>query len=77
MNDRPLWAPSAARANASNLKRFMDFVAQRHGVNATDYDSLWAWSIAHVDQYWTAVWDFCGVKSESRGARALIDGLRA
>jgi len=72
--ERPLWTPSEARKNATNLKRFMGFVAERWGANATDYDTLWHWSIANVDKFWTAVWDFCGVKAETRGARALVDG---
>ena len=74
MIERPLWTPSEARKNATNLKRFMGFVAERWGANATDYDTLWHWSIANVDKFWTAVWDFCGVKAETRGARALVDG---
>jgi len=74
VTERPLWAPSEARANASNAKRFMELVAQRFGANATDYDSLWHWSVANVDKFWTGVWDFCGVKAETRGTRALVDG---
>jgi acetoacetyl-CoA synthetase len=69
----PLWTPSPARIGATNMKRFIDFVAERHGAKATDYDTLWTWSVTHIDKFWTALWDFCGVKAETRGARALVD----
>jgi acetoacetyl-CoA synthetase len=76
VNEAPLWTPSEARKNAANLKRFMALVAERWGVNAADYDGIWRWSTANVDKFWTAVWDFCGLKAETRGARALVDGDR-
>ncbi len=74
MNEGPLWTPSAARVEATNMKRFMELVAKRHGANAAEYDSLWNWSVSNLDRFWTAVWDFCGVKAETRGSRALVDG---
>ncbi|MGH7006693.1 MAG: AMP-binding protein, partial [Alphaproteobacteria bacterium] len=56
------------------MKRFMGFVAERHGANAVDYDTLWSWSVNNLEKFWTAVWDFSGVKAETRGARTLVDG---
>ena len=74
MTERPLWTPSEARIGATNMRRFADFVAQRYGANATDYETLWSWSIANSEKFWTAVWDFCGVKAETRGTRVLSGG---
>jgi len=74
VTERPLWTPSEARIGATNMRRFADFVAQRYGANATDYETLWSWSIANSEKFWTAVWDFCGVKAETRGTRVLVDG---
>jgi acetoacetyl-CoA synthetase len=74
VTEAPLWTPPEARKNAANLKRFMALVAERWGVNATDYEGIWRWSIANVDRFWSAVWDFCAVKAEAKGARALVDG---
>ncbi len=68
---------SAARIGATNMKRFMEFVAERYDANAVDYDTLWSWSIDNLDKFWTAVWDFSGVKAETRGARALDVGSGA
>jgi acetoacetyl-CoA synthetase len=76
VDERPLWKPSEARIDASNLKRFMAFAAGKFGAGATDYESLWTWSVTHLDRFWTAVWDFCDVKADTRGGRALVDGDR-
>jgi len=74
VNASPLWTPSAARIGAANMTRFMEFAAQRHGARAADYGALLDWSVSDLGAFWTAVWDFCGVKAETRGSRALVDG---
>ncbi|MCW5770967.1 MAG: acetoacetate--CoA ligase, partial [Rhodospirillaceae bacterium] len=74
MDAKPLWTPSEARIESSNLKRFMALVADRFGASTTDYTSLWNWSVAHIDQFWAGVWEFCEIKAETRGERLLADG---
>ncbi len=39
------------------------------------YEELHAWSVAHSEDFWSRVWDFCGVIGE-KGARTLLDGER-
>jgi acetoacetyl-CoA synthetase len=38
------------------------------------FDDLHAFSIAEPEAFWTAIWDFVGVKAAERGERVLIDG---
>ena len=66
----PLWSPSPERAAATNLAQFA--TAARafgyeppSGAAAVDYPSLYAWSVARPDQFWPAVWKFCGVVAET------------
>ncbi|MDE3215549.1 MAG: acetoacetate--CoA ligase [Gemmatimonadota bacterium] len=56
----PLWVPSAAPLEQSNLVRFMAFVRDE-GAPVRDYASLYRWSVQHREQFWSAVWRFCGV----------------
>jgi acetoacetyl-CoA synthetase len=58
---RILWTPSAERRQASNLRRFADFVSRRLGTDFPDYESLHRWSVEEPAGFWKAVWDFCGV----------------
>jgi acetoacetyl-CoA synthetase len=72
----PLWQPSPERVAQANLTRFMAGVRNRHGVDARDYASLYAWSIAQPEAFWTALWDYAEVIAETRGERILVDGDR-
>ncbi len=73
--DKPLWQPSAERVAGANLTTFMADAGRQWGVTARSYEELHRWSIAKPDQFWTSVWDFCGVIGE-RGAIALSDGQK-
>ncbi len=69
-----LWSPSPERVARANVARFADLVAERHGAAVGDYAALHAWSVAHPDLFWDAMWDFAGVVAERKGERILVDG---
>ncbi len=60
-----LWRPSPERVAASRMTAFAAYVRQEHGapVPPGDYDALWRWSVEHLEEFWDAVWRFCGVRS--------------
>ncbi len=72
----PLWTPSPERRAEANLTAFAALVADRHGVRYDNYPDLYAWSVREPEQFWSALWDFCGVISETKGERVLVDGHR-
>jgi len=57
----PIWLPSPDRVARANLTRFI--ARYRPGAS---YADLWRWSMDHPEQFWPAVWEFCGVVAESR-----------
>jgi len=73
--DQPLWTPSSQRVAASNLAAFTKYVADRYGANvsAADYAALHAWSCGNREQFWQAVWQFCGVIGSTQGDAILVD----
>jgi acetoacetyl-CoA synthetase len=73
--DRPLWQPAEDRIAATNMERFRRHVNRAYGRDIADYAGLHAFSIGHLDEFWAAVWDFCGVKGE-RGERIVVDADR-
>jgi acetoacetyl-CoA synthetase len=54
------------------MTAFMKLVNERHGLRLRDYAALQAWSVANLEQFWVAVWDYGGVIGE-RGERVLVD----
>ncbi|HEY4998237.1 MAG TPA: acetoacetate--CoA ligase, partial [Usitatibacter sp.] len=73
MQDRPLWTPSAERVASANITAFMKLVNARHKLPLHDYRGLHDWSIASLEDFWCAVWDFGGVIAGERGKRVLAD----
>ena len=76
MTDRPLWTPCAERRTGSNLWRFIECINRRFGLDLADYGAIHSFSIDQPENFWSELWDFCGVKAETRGPRALIDGSK-
>ena len=69
-----LWRPSRERIARSNITRFIHLVNQRWNAGVRDSQQLYDWSVREPEQFWTAIWDFCGVVAETRGERVLVDG---
>ena len=71
--DAPLWTPSSQRIAESNLSAFTQFVAEHYSVKTSGYAELHAWSCDAREQFWQAVWQFCGVVSSRQGDTILAD----
>ena len=74
MSEQPLWTPSPERIAGARMTDFIALVNERHGTKIRDYFGLYDWSIANLEAFWVAMWDFGGVVAETRGKRVLIDG---
>jgi acetoacetyl-CoA synthetase len=73
MTDQPLWQPSPERIAASNMAAFTAFVNDRHGTSLAGYADLHRWSVDRMEDFWVAVWDFCGVIAERQGGTIIAD----
>jgi len=69
-----LWQPSKERIAKSNISAFIKLVNKRWQAGVGDSTGLYEWSLNQPEQFWTSVWDFCGVIAEHRGERVLVDG---
>jgi acetoacetyl-CoA synthetase len=66
MEPKLLWEPSAERAERALVTRFARAVG-REG----DYHELWRWSVADLDGFWAAIWDFFDVQASEPYERVL------
>ncbi|MDP1975621.1 MAG: AMP-binding protein, partial [Alphaproteobacteria bacterium] len=71
--ENAIWQPTQEQIKKSNLRHFMSFVNQRHHTDFEDYAQLYKWSIEHPD-FWSDLWDFCGVIGEKKGPVLSGDG---
>ena len=49
----------------------MDWLRDERGVECDDYDELWRWSVADLEGFWAALWDFFGVRAHAPYERVL------
>jgi acetoacetyl-CoA synthetase len=72
----PIWSPSPERIERAKLTRFMRFVRERHHAPVPDYAALHRWSIEFPENFWSALWDFCEVRAQTRATQILENGNR-
>ncbi|WP_046471713.1 acetoacetate--CoA ligase [Allosalinactinospora lopnorensis] len=66
-----LWEPGEQRREHANITAFTRWVRENRDVRADDYDSLWRWSVTDLDGFWSAVWEYFGVRAETPYERVL------
>ncbi len=59
----PLWEPSAADVERAEMTRFMRWAGDRRGRAFADYAELWRWSVDEIEDFWAAIWEYCGVRA--------------
>ncbi|MGH7679075.1 MAG: acetoacetate--CoA ligase [Gemmatimonadaceae bacterium] len=63
----PLWEPTAEQIRRANITRFMA------KLGSSGYAALYRWSTEHPEEFWSAVWRFCGVVADERPGREPWD----
>lgn len=70
-NNPILWSPSSEQIASSNMHDFTQWVSRRYSLELPDYEALHQWSVTETGDFWTAIWDYCGVIASERGDVAL------
>ena len=67
----PLWIPTTTRVMEANITRFIAWVQKECAAEIQDYPSLYQWSIAQPEEFWAAVWRFCGIRAAREWDKVL------
>jgi len=70
----PLWTPSQQRVKESNVTAFIAFVNKRYGLQLESYQQLHKWSVDLIPDFWSAMWEFAGIKL-SQPYTQVVDDL--
>ncbi len=68
-----LWSPDSTDRADTTLTRFIEYVRGARGVEVEDYEELWQWSVTDLEAFWSSVWEFFGLDSESGYDAVLVD----
>lgn len=71
--DHPLWTPDPAWSATTRMAAFNAYAQTVSGQTLASYADLHAWSVEAPEQFWTAIWDFCGVIGERGAGPVLVD----
>ena len=75
MNQVKLWSPTAEFKNASNLKKYEEWLSHRNDLSFEDYNALWKWSIENIKDFWMSIIEFFDVQFEGNYERVLSDSV--
>jgi acetoacetyl-CoA synthetase len=60
-----LWEPSAESIERATMTRYMRWLETERARSFGDYQALWQWSVAELEEFWASIWDFFEVEAEA------------
>lgn len=64
---KQLWSPSSSFSKDANLTGYMRWLKSERGLDFTDYDSLWQWSVDELDEFWNSLMDYFQILRDGDG----------
>jgi acetoacetyl-CoA synthetase len=72
VDPEPIWRPDPDEIAAANVSRFARWITERGRARLTgDYLELWRWSTERLEEFWSAVWEYSGIRSATPYERVL------
>ena len=68
-----LWTPTTEEIRSSRLADFRQWLILQKGLSFPDYESLWQWSVDHIEDFWESIIEFFNVKLHSNYTSVLTD----
>jgi acetoacetyl-CoA synthetase len=71
-----MWQPSERAIEEAQLTQFARQVIRKRRLDVNSYPEFYRWSVDHPEEFWSDLWDFCGVVASRKGSSVLADGDR-
>jgi acetoacetyl-CoA synthetase len=71
---KPLWSPSEQAIEQAQLTQFARQVVRKRHLEVNSYPEFYQWSIGQPEEFWSEVWEFCGLIASRKGSTVLVDG---
>ena len=72
MPDLPKTLWDASEFEQSQMGAFVKWLSEKRGIQFSNYDHLHQWSVAKPNEFWSDIWDFCGVIGD-KGTKVFED----
>lgn len=70
---RLLWQPDKNFSESSNLRQFIEWLAENEKAGFGDYQALWNWSVQDPAAFWAAIWKYFNIIHEGT-PREIVRG---
>ena len=71
--NKPLWQPSQALIECSQMSNFRSYVNTSTNQQLLDYRQLYQWSVNYIADFWSYLWDYCNICSSNKSDVALVN----
>src|SRR5258708_7499391 len=69
-----LWQPSERAIEEAQITQFARQIVRKRRLELNSYPEFYRWTVDNPEEFWSDVWDFCGVIASRRGASVLVGG---
>src|SRR6266513_230320 len=69
-----LWQPSEGAIEQAQITQFARQIVRKRRLELNSYPEFYRWTVDNPEEFWSDVWDFCGVIASRRGSSVLVDG---
>ncbi|MGH8720782.1 MAG: acetoacetate--CoA ligase, partial [Burkholderiales bacterium] len=70
----PMWQPSQEAIEQAQLTQFARHTVRKYKLDLNTYPEFYRWTVDNPEQFWSEVWEWCGVNASRKGATVLVDG---
>jgi acetoacetyl-CoA synthetase len=70
----PIWAPSEQAIEQAQLTQFARHIIRKRKLDFNTYPEFYQWTVDNLEEFWSEVWDWCGVVASKKGSTVLVDG---
>ena len=67
----PLWRPDASRIADARITDYQRWLSAEKGLAFDDYQSLWTWSVEHLEDFYESLWQYFDIRHSAPYERVL------
>ena len=71
---RLLWEPQERAIEEAQLTQFARQLVRKRRLELNTYPDFYRWTVDNPAEFWSDLWDGCGVIAAKKGATVLVDG---
>ena len=69
-----LWQPSEREIETAQVTQFAQHAVRKYQLELNTYPEFYKWTVDHPEEFWSEVWEWCGVIASKKGTTVLADG---